>query len=526
MLSGSCVILFVAGTLCATVPQTTTPDLCRQGQQLIREGKFQQALEAASQALTLDPSSAEAEEVAGTAQFGLGNLPSAQQHMQRALALQPNRVTARRALGATFLRERQFKEARREFETVLRATPRDYVARVSLGMTYLLDHQPGAALQEFQRASELQPDEPAVLSHTLEAYIMLGQEESSEKTLSMLDAKLGPRDPRRVEIAWMLVKSGAYKLAIREFESLRKTYPDSQEIAYNLALAYHRSGQEAAAANILHDMLSRHDDAELESLLGEVRFAMSDPVAGIAAYHRAVELAPQSDRFRFDLAQAMVSQWKLAQAVRLFESGVKDFPNSANMWLGFGATYYLAGNYLGAAKILLQATDTLPDNPAPMQLLGLVYDAAGSLQTKIQQKFEHYIEKNPRDPWGLYYYGKMLASPARANSTRNLERAQNYLEKAIRLAPRLPEPHLELGIVLEECDHSPQALQELQRAAELNPKSSAAFYHISQVYRKLGDQQNAQRATTRFEELKALERADLDNEQIQLFLARQKLQVK
>jgi Flp pilus assembly protein TadD len=109
MLSGSCVILFVAGTLCATVPQTTTPDLCRQGQQLIREGKFQQALEAASQALTLDPSSAEAEEVAGTAQFGLGNLPSAQQHMQRALALQPNRVTARRALGATFLRERQLK---------------------------------------------------------------------------------------------------------------------------------------------------------------------------------------------------------------------------------------------------------------------------------------------------------------------------------------------------------------------------------------------------------------------------------
>jgi predicted Zn-dependent protease len=90
----------------------------------------------------------------------------------------------------------------------------------------------------------------------------------------------------------------------------------------------------------------------------------------------------------------------------------------------------------------------------------------------------------------------------------------------------LPEPHLELGIVLEECDHSPQALQELQRAAELNPKSSAAFYHISQVYRKLGDQQKAQRATTRFEELKALERADLDKEQIQLFLARQKLQVK
>jgi len=508
------------------VPQTTAPDFCRQGQQLIRAGKFQPAFEAASQALKLEPSSAEAEEIAGTAQFGLGNLSSAQQHLQRALALQPNRVTARRALGATFLRERKLPEARREFESVLRVTPRDYVARVSLGVTYLLDHQPGAALEEFQRASELQPDEPAVLAHTLEAYVMLGQQESAEKTLSMLDAKLEPKDPRRVEIAWMLVKSGAYKLAIREFEILRKTFPDSKEIAYNLALAYHRSGQEAAAQNILHDLLSQHDDAELESLLGEVRFAMSDPVTGIAAYHRAVELAPQSEQFRFDLAQAMVSQWKLAEAVGLFQSGVKDFPNSARMWLGFGATYYLTGNYQAAVKILLQAADTSPDNPAPMHLLGLAYDAAGSLQTEIQQKFERYVEKNPRDPWALYYYGKMLASPARANSTRDLERAQNYLEKAIGLAPQLPEPHLELGIVLEERGHSTQALQELQRSAGLNPKSSAAFYHISQIYRKLGDQQNAQRAATRFQELKAMERADLDKEQIQLFLARQKLQVK
>jgi DNA-binding SARP family transcriptional activator len=63
---------------------------------------------------------------------------------------------------------------------------------------------------------------------------------------------------------------------------------------------------------------------------------------------------------------------------------------------------------------------------------------------------------------------------------------------------------------------------ELERAVQLDPKSSAAYYKLAELYRKAGERERAQNALERFQELKAKEQADKDREAIQGFLQRTK----
>src|SRR5947207_10891760 len=238
----------VCSSLLRTRAQESAQDYISQAERLLAEGKYGQAREAAERALRLQPHSAEAENLAGTAAFALGDLSAAESHLHRAVELQPALVAAHRALAATYLAEKKLKDARREFLAVLATQPRDFVSLYSLGVTFLLDDQPVEALKQFEQASEVKPHDPTLLARELEAHLRLKQQPQAEAALADLDSQLSEADAGREQIAALLVNQGAYPLAAHEFEFLRKAHPDSYEVNYNLALAYHRAGREADAA--------------------------------------------------------------------------------------------------------------------------------------------------------------------------------------------------------------------------------------------------------------------------------------
>jgi len=273
--------------------QESAAEYCRQAQEFLTRGKYQQAREAAQRALQLDSRSAEAESVMGIADFALGDLDVAQKHLQRALELQPGSVAARRTLGATYLKQKRLKDARHEFELVLASHPDDFVSLYSLGLALLLDDQPSAALKYFEKAYGLKPGDPTSLIGMFEAHLKLKQDAQARATLNELDKHLEPRDPRRLQLAALLIEQGSYGLAIPEFERLRALNPDSYDLNYNLALAYHRVGKEVQASALLESLLGRGENAELENLLGEVEQTRGNHTRALAALRRAAELEPQ-----------------------------------------------------------------------------------------------------------------------------------------------------------------------------------------------------------------------------------------
>jgi tetratricopeptide (TPR) repeat protein len=519
VVAAACLVALVCSSLHTRAQDPVQNDIS-EGERVLRQGNYHEAREAAERALRLEPRSAEAENLAGTAAFALGDLSAAESHLHRAVELRPGLIAAHRALAATYLAEKKFKDARREFLAVLAAQPRDFVSLYSLGLTFLLDDQPVEALKRFERASQVKPHDPTLLAHKLEAYLKLKQQRQAEVTLADLDSQLSEADPRHEQIAALLVNQGAYPLAAHEFELLRKAHPDSYEVNYNLALAYHRAGREADAAGQLHRLLAAGDNAELEDLLGEVELSRGHGSKALAAYGRAVELDPDNEDCRYDYAQAFVHQWALDQALQVFAEATKDFPRSARLWLGWGATYYLAGRYAEAAQTLLSAAEIAPDRPDVYYLLGRDYDAAGSFQVAIEREFSRYLSSKPQDAWAEYFYGRILS--AASASPGRLREAQEHLERAVAIDSKLAEAHTALGDVLDKRGEFQAAMKELERSVQLDPQSSVAFYKLAQLYRKLGQMEKAQQAAQKFQQLKEQQRADLDREQIQRVLERAK----
>ena len=451
--------------------------------------------------------------------MALGNLDAARDHLRRAVQLGLNSAAVHRDLGMIGLKQKQLGNAQREFELALQFQPDDYPSLYGLGLSHLLQKQPAQALIQFTKAYGLNKSDPSLLMGMLDAHIQLGQKSEASAILAELDAKLDGNYDQQLQLAGLLVNEGAYDLGIEELERLRKTNPDSPELDYDLALAYHRAGHQTAAATLLHSMLAHRDDAELEDLLGDVEGKSGNHTQALLAYQRAIKLEPSNEEYQFDYAEELATNWNPNQALEVFANNIKNFPQSAKMWLGWGATYYLVGKYPEAAKTLLHAAEIAPKNPDVYQLLGLVYEAAGSLQEAVANQFSAYLRTDPPDARAHYYYGKMLVVQSRHGSQVDLTQAKRELERAIQLNPNLAPAYTELATLLSMRGQTEAARNQLETAVRLDPESSEAYYQLMQVYRKLGQHAQAQDAYRKFEQLKAKQGETNRREQVKGFFS-------
>jgi len=321
-------------------------------------------------------------------------------------------------------------------------------------------------------------------------------------TLSEIDRTLAEHDVRRVPIAQLLVRHNAYGLAVSEFETLHRADPKSYEFSYDLALAYHRAGQNSRASTFLQDLLATNESAELEDLMGEIEQSRGAMAGALTAFRRATELNPKSEDYRLHYGQALVNQGNLRDAVGVFAAAAKDLPQSAQVWMAWGGTLYLLGRFEESAQKLLHAAEIAPQNPRVYFLLGRAYDAAGSRRDVILLQFERYLSQGPRDAWAEYFYGKILAERAAQGSSQDLDKAQLHVERALALDSTLSEAHAELGSILDTRGHLDAAKRELEEATRLDRSSSIAYYRLAHVYRELGQNDKAREAIEKFNQLK------------------------
>jgi tetratricopeptide (TPR) repeat protein len=126
---------------------------------------------------------------------------------------------------------------------------------------------------------------------------------------------------------------------------------------------------------------------------------------------------------------------------------------------------------------------------------------------------------NPPDAVAHYYYGKILIERNQQAEAQSLPEARRQLEQAIKLDPKLAEADTELGVLLSMQGQFSGAREELERAVHLDPESSAAYYELARIYGKLGETAHAQEALRKFQQLKATQKRNQDQEAVRSFLA-------
>jgi tetratricopeptide (TPR) repeat protein len=136
--------------------------------------------------------------------------------------------------------------------------------------------------------------------------------------------------------------------------------------------------------------------------------------------------------------------------------------------------------------MLKQAVASAPDSFEANHRLGEFYLQAGKLKTGIP-----YLEKAQRLNPAHYVNGydlslAYLETGDFANAARQIRELLGR-QRSAALDPKLPDPHLQLGILYAGDEKYEEASREFRQAIRLKPDLADAHYRLGQAYSRIGN---------------------------------------
>jgi tetratricopeptide (TPR) repeat protein len=302
--------------------------------------------------------------------------------------------------------------------------------------------------------------------------------------------------------------SGHLAEARTDFEHLRGSQPSNPQVWLALTEVYamqkdenQRKQAAQRAVELAHGATGWESSASVRNYLGKVYLADAEFQRAIEEYREAVRLGPYEERYRFDLAQALLGHEEFGQAAEVLEDAHKVFDRSAQIELALGVAYYGQRRFPEAVNSFLRTIELAPEVAQPYVFLGKMLDQAGDRLPEVERRFAEFQSANPENPTAYLLRAKAMA--AAGEDTAEIEK---LLRKSIALKNDGWESHYELGILLEGRRDFAAAAAELERSAKLNPDVAATHYHLARVYDRMQRPQDAARERARHAELTAREK--------------------
>src|SRR5271156_5142872 len=199
--------------------------------------------------------------------------------------------------------------------------------------------------------------------------------------------------------------------AEEQFKAAQQIDPGSEEVVLNMARLYSEQGDIHRAIDVLSAIPEDDQTPRTEFALGGAYEQIKDTKKAIEAYRRAADLDPSNLDAERSLAQALLSDNQLPEALAAYQSIAAADPQDANSYLRIGEIQRRQGNYedslasLKKARSLsqepLQLTEISFNESLADEALGKHDEALAILQKLVDQS-EHSTgqysdpEKNAR----------------------------------------------------------------------------------------------------------------------------------
>ncbi len=409
------------------------------------------------------------------------------------------------------------------------------------------------AVSDWEKALELEPKLPMKLQTSAQAAAHRKLTESSleqfrwELTLAPENARLNllygraqrvfgrlsqaleslgqvsPHDPAHLDAlelaARILRQLGQNEQALKTWQKVLQSRPDSVEVNYELGSLAHKSNALALALRHLEKVVTlksehlpallalgeiylkqgRHDLAE-DRLQKVLRLQPDNPsaLAGLAGcrqeqylfdealgyYKRAVEADPKNPELHFRLGFLALQLGNLEAAVSALEKGLELRPNDAEVLFSLAKAYEQKNDLQRASEYY---TDTLRVNSRADHAaynLGLVFEAMGKLE-EAMNAFRRASEIKPNEP---HYLERLAAVASRAEDH---DTASDASRAAVRSAPDSADSRLNLARVLQRQGRQEEAMEAFRQALALNAKFSAEIEKDAQAAFERGADEQA-----------------------------------
>lgn len=278
-----------------------------------------QAIEEYKLALTADPNSKELQDGLADLYFKIGRIREAVTAAKEQVAKDPNDIDAHTLLGKVYLR--------------------------SLGD--MQNAQSGEMLQlaiaEYEKLAQLKPND-------IENHLLLGQLYSLNHDSAKAEA---------------------------QFKAAQQIDGNSEEVVLNMARLYTEQGDVKRAADVLSSVPVADRSARIEYSLGASYDQLKKPKEAIGAYRRALDDEPDNLDSQRGLANALLTDGQLDEALKILQQVVTAEPQDAQSQIHIAEIERRQGHYEEALSTLKKAKALVQDSLELSYNEALIYDSLG-----------------------------------------------------------------------------------------------------------------------------------------------------
>jgi tetratricopeptide (TPR) repeat protein len=453
------------------------------GESYFMAGKVEKAIEVFQKLLEIEHS-ARSYAFLGLSYRNLGRFDEAKKYFQQGLKLDPHNSSCLFNLG--FIAERQGDAASAEafFQQALKSNPDFADALLELANIRIGAKKYAEAEELLRRYVRVSHDPAtgyyklAMVERSLHETAAADRDLNVFKTLSK-NASAGPLPYEHLfdylDNRSKLDPGARDQLDVASLTDQVNKHPDQPEDLYLLAEAYLKAGKLDDARNTIAQ-LEKISAADYRTLTGTgvllARYRLYDDA--IQHFQAALQINPNSDEVRFDLANAYFRKHLYAQALdtanQVSEEGRKD---DAFLTL-LGDIYTHLGDTAHAADIFHDAIVRNPDNDQNYLSLALIQLRAHEVDA-AQQTLSKGQSRIPAS--GKIYWGLGLTSVMRGDTSE----AGRQFERAVDLLPEWGGGYSTLGVFYFQIGQIDKARDVLNRFRESSAGSSLEVDRIAQV---------------------------------------------
>jgi len=496
-----CIMLLVpvAPWKCSWAPASPASDasstldrdqLHREASELLRHGKFQEAVTQFEKIITRWPEFYPAYSSLGIAYTKLGKLEQAERFFLKAAQLNPNSAQVRNNLGANYLERKKSSEAAAEFQKATTLEPTNVSAWFNLGVCELHMAHSVRAEAALQKAAQLNPKDPQILATLAEAQFKTGKHKLALSSVNKVSELTGDDPKMLLSMAILLSRNGENDQASAYFKRAARSMPEISDRVLTLASSRIDQGDYRAALSFLEWVKdSEENSAAWHNMVGYSYFKLKQIEPSMHHLQEAIRLDPAHEDYYLDLGDLLGENNALLAAVAVFESGSKALPNSIKMRLGLAVAYLLTGNLDRVNQEINVVLARQPTSEIAYKILLESY-GKGMQWPQMQDAAQRLRKVNGTNPLGWYYGAKCEYEMGVVTNSR-LESALKFIERALELGPPDLKSYFLLGKILIAERREEEAVIALQKAIRLSSEDPRPFYVLARLLQRRGRNEEA-----------------------------------
>ncbi len=469
--------------------RTSDPRIAERATKLsVYSRNWSQAAEAGERWSGLDPKNPEVHQLLTQVHLRQSDPESAAEQMQKLIEVSDDSAEMTlHGLYVSLAREPDAKTALSAMALLAQRFPKEAAAHLALSRLSLGSGEREDALLAVDKALALQPDDSEAL--LVRAQVLMSQGKGSEGLDELATAV--EKNPDDVDLhlgyARLLVDAGRYDQAETELESIFSKAPDDAQAIFTIGLLGLESKRNVAASSYFNRLLELGEyESEAHYYLARIADSQQNYPDAIGHYESVVS----GDSF-------IDAQVRAAELYGLTGEVEKGRELLAELASNHGDRDLMPRIIRAEARMLRQADRggealevlaeglvQFPDNGDLLYTRALIAENEGDSEL-FESDLRKLIKAEPDNAHALNALGYYFA-----DNNKNLEEADEMLQKAIKLLPLDPAIQDSVGWVKYRLGENEEALIFLRKAYEQIQDAEIAA-HLGEVLWVMGEQERA-----------------------------------